>query len=206
MSHKRRFRDTLFTELSFGTSHLQPLRKLYQELRSSRIDRSLSFDVLEGLDKNMFWYYAANQKTLDQFGTCLRRSNLKRSLDIVDGRPELIAACFIVVTKGISPCGYHIDYGEEEIPEGVSATLLTPLYEFAPQFGHMEYLNGTTQAEYRYRLGRAILFDGKLEHRSQPFEYDGDKERVLVSLSIASTRPRYRAAIRRVIDSQTKSQ
>ena len=54
------------------------------------------------------------------------------------------------------------------------------------------------------RLGHAIRLDGKFEHRGQASRSDGIATRVLVSWSIATDDPRYRFAIGRIIDSQTK--
>ena len=204
MTKEAQFREKLFTELSFGVCHLRPLRRLYEQLREDRLDADRSFHVLTGLHPNMVWYYAANPRTLAVFGDCLEESNLRRSLSIVSGDPGLLAACFIVVEKGLPAMEFHIDYGEQEIPAGVSSTMLTPLYAFEDHFGNLDYRDGSTKAEYRYRLGRAILFDGKFSHRTQSYRCDGRSERVLVSWSIASRKPRYRSAIRRVIESQSK--
>lgn len=203
MTHATRFRDRLFTEIAFGTRHLEPLRKLYRLARAGDLPRSQHFNVVTGLHDNMAWHYAANPRTLEPFGTCLRASNLRRSLAIVGADPKLYAACFIVIAKELPELEFHIDFGEDSIPAGVSSTMLTPLFPFEPGFGHLEYREDGEQLEYRYELGKAILFDGKFEHRSQSFRAKSSTERVLVSWSVAATDRRYRPAIRRVIDSQT---
>ena len=82
--------------------------------------------------------------------------------------------------------------------------MLTPLFPFEKQFGHLDYREAEEICEYRYQMGNAILFDGKFEHRSQSFRCTSKSERVLVSWSIASGAGRYAPAIRRVIDSQAK--
>ena len=207
MTHASRFRNELFTELAFGVRHLEPLRTLYRRLRDGRLPSGQRFNRVTGLHPNMAWHYAATSEALEPFAACLADSNLNRSLRIVEGEPRLYAACFIVISKRLPPMEYHIDFGEEVIPAGVSSTMLTPLFPFAADFGHLEYRadEDDPDHEYRYELGKAILFDGKFEHRSQSFRCRGSAERVLVSWTIASTEPRYSAAIRRVVDSQAGS-
>lgn len=203
MTHASHFRERLFTELRFSTRHLGPLRQLYRRLREDELGAGVSFEKVIGLHPNMAWHYAATPATLAVFDDCLVRSNLRRSFEIVGGNPRLHAACFIVIRRELPDLEFHIDYGDEEIPPGVTSTMLTPLLPFEAGFGHLEYREDEQDLEYRYQLGRAILFDGKFEHRSQPFRCSSSTERVLVSWSIASTQRRYAPAIRRVIQSQT---
>ncbi len=203
MTHSSRFRERLFTELRFSTRHLGPLRQLYRRLCEDALEPGVAFEKVVGLHPNMAWHYAASPRTLAAFDDCLERSNLQRSFEIVGGRPRLHAACFIVTRKELPDLEFHIDYGDEEIPKGVTSTMLTPLLPFERGFGHLDYRADEKDLEYRYQLGRAILFDGKFEHRSQPFRCSTSAERVLVSWSIASTERRYAPAIRRVIESQT---
>ena len=97
---------------------------------------------------------------------------------------------------------FHVDYGQREIPAGVTGTMLTPLIEVQAPFGHLDCREGLREFEYRYRIGEAILFDGKFEHRPQVAGSPAGAARVLVSWSIATEDERYRFAIQRVIDSQ----
>ena len=203
MSYRSRFRQQLFVELAFSERHLRPLIRLFRQLQTEDLPDSFHFDALEGLDPAMTWQYAMNGRTLAPFELCLRQSNLNRSLRIVDDA-MLFAACFIVVDGGISPRGFHIDYGEPDIPPGVSATLLTPLFPFEEDVGNLDYRDNGTIREYRYRIGRGLLFDGKFEHRTQAYDAPPGTQRVLVSWSIASSSSKYRRAIEEVIDSQTK--
>ncbi len=115
MSYRSRFRQQLFVELAFSERHLRPLIRLFRQLQTEDLPDSFHFDALEGLDPAMTWQYAMNGRTLAPFELCLRQSNLNRSLRIVDDA-MLFAACFIVVDGGISPRGFHIDYGEPDIP------------------------------------------------------------------------------------------
>lgn len=204
MTHAKRFEEHLFTELQFSPRHLGPLRRLYRQLRGGCLGADFSFRESPGLHANMTWHYASSPQALEAFRLCLTGSDLNESLSIVDGNSQLLAACFVVVQGDTPTLDFHVDYGEREIPAGVTGTMLTPLLALDEQFGHLDYREGLEEFQYRYRLGDAILFDGKFEHRSQASDSGGSKTRVLVSWSIATNDVRYRFAIDRIISSQTK--
>lgn len=204
MSHAEDFEEHLFTELQFSPRNLGPLRRLYRQMRRDCLGEGLSFRESPGLHANMTWHYASSPRTLEAFRLCLAGSQLKKSLSIVHGDSQLLAACFVVVRGDTPALDFHMDYGEREIPSGVTGTMLTPLIAFDEDFGHLDCREGLDEFEYRYRMGDAILFDGKFEHRSQASRSDGTATRILVSWSIATDDARYRFAIRRIIDSQTK--
>lgn len=204
MTHAEDFSSHLFTELSFSQRKLGALRRLYRQMDRDCLGVGQSFRESPGLHSNMRWHYASSLKTLEAFRLCLTGSRLNESLSIVHGDSQLLAACFVVVQGNTPLQDFHMDYGEREIPSGVTGTMLTPLLEFHEDFGHLDYLDGTEERRYRYQVGDAILFDGKFEHRSQASTSESRAKRVLVSWSIATKDVRYRFAIQRVIDSQTK--
>jgi hypothetical protein len=164
-----------------------------------------SFEASPGLHANMTWHYATSPAALAEFGRCLSDSDLGESLSIVDGDSRLLAACFVIVDGDTPAQDFHVDYGQSEIPAGVTGTMLTPLIAFDAPFGHLDCREGLHEFEYRYKIGEAILFDGKFEHRPQLAGSIVDEARVLVSWSIATEDERYRFAIERVIDSQMPS-
>lgn len=172
-------------------------------MRDDCLAEEFSFHAAPGLHEDMTWHYASNPRTLAAFNLCLTDSRLRESLTIVHGGSKLLAACFVVV-RGDTPLqDFHMDYGDRGIPAGVTGTMLTPLIAFDEGFGHLDYREGIEEFEYRYRMGDAILFDGKFEHRAQA-AHTGVATRVLVSWSIATDDERYRFAIGRIIDSQTQ--
>ena len=202
MTRAQQFQDHLFTELAFRARHLSPLRRLYRQMLSDCLGEQFSFHASPGLHANMTWHYATSPPTLAAFHRCLTDSDLGESLSIVHGDSRLLAACFVVVEGDTPVLDYHVDYGQAEIPAGVTGTMLTPLIAFEPPFGHLDCRDGTRDFEYRYKVGDAILFDGKFEHRSQAAGSVANQARVLVSWSIATEDTRYSFAIKRVIDSQ----
>ncbi len=203
MSNATRFKERLFTELQFSPRHLSPLRRLYRQMRGDVLGEDFSFHEVPGLHENMTWFYASSPSTLAAFLRCLTNSHLRESLTLVEGNAELLAACFVVVRGDTPQMDFHVDYGQQEIPAGVTGTLLTPLIEFDEEFGHLDYREGVVEHEYRYQRGDAILFDGKFEHRSQEAPSQGGLDRILVSWSLATMDARYQFAIRRVIESQS---
>ncbi len=204
MTNAEQLEEHLFTELKFRPRHLSPLRRLYRQMCRGLLGSEFAFRESPGLHANMKWHYASNARTLQAFQHCLAMSHLRESLSIIQGNSELLAACFVVV-KGETPLtDFHVDYGQSEIPAGATGTMLTPLLPFDERFGHLDCREGALDFEYRYQMGDAIPFDGKFEHRSQVSGTGGAATRILVSWSIATSDIRYRHAIRRVIDSQTK--
>lgn len=205
MTRAQHFKEHLYTELSFKARHLSPLRRLYRQMRGGCLGERFTFEASEGLHPNMTWHYATSPAALATFHHCLSESNLAESLSIVDGDSRLLAACFVIVEGDTPDQDFHVDYGQREIPAGVTGTMLTPLMAFEAPFGHLDCREGSREFEYRYRIGEAILFDGKFEHRPQVAGSPERAARVLVSWSIATEDERYRFAIQRVIDSQMPS-
>ena len=205
MTHAEEFDEHLYTKLQFSSRHLAPLRRLYRQMRRDCLGAEYSFQESPGLHADMKWHYASNPRTLAAFNLCLTGSLLNESLSIVRGDSKLLAACFVVVQGDTPVLDYHMDYGDREIPAGVTGTMLTPLLPIDDQFGHLDCREGVDEFEHRYEMGDAILFDGKFEHRSQAAMTDGIPTRILVSWSIATDDARYRFAIGRIIDSQTQS-
>ncbi len=202
MTRAQHFKEHLYTELTFKARHLSPLRRLYRQMQAGCLGERFTFEASAGLHANMTWHYATSPAALAQFQRCLSESHLAESLSIVDGDSRLLAACFVVVQGETPGQDFHVDYGQREIPAGVTGTMLTPLIEVQPPFGHLDCREGLREFEYRYRIGEAILFDGKFEHRPQVAGSPAGAARVLVSWSIATEDERYRFAIQRVIDSQ----
>ncbi|GEM_PF-3548041 len=202
MTRAQHFQEHLYTELTFKARHLSPLRRLYRQMRAGCLGERFAFEASPGLHANMTWHYATSPAALAAFQRCLTESNLAESLSIVDGDSRLLAACFVVVQGETPGQDFHVDYGQREIPAGVTGTMLTPLIEVQAPFGHLDCREGLREFEYRYRIGEAILFDGKFEHRPQVAGSPAGAARVLVSWSIATEDERYRFAIQRVIDSQ----
>ncbi len=205
MTRAQQFHDHHFTELPFQARHLSRLRRLYRQMLAGCLGERFSFEASPGLHANMTWHYATSPAALAEFGRCLSESDLGESLSIVGGDSRLLAACFVIVDGDTPAQDFHVDYGQSEIPAGVTGTMLTPLIAFDAPFGHLDCREGLRTFEYRYRIGEAILFDGKFEHRPQLAGSIVDEMRVLVSWSIATEDERYRFAIQRVIDSQMPS-
>eukprot|EP00419_Tripos_fusus_P010438 CAMPEP_0172666948 /NCGR_PEP_ID=MMETSP1074-20121228/8121_1 /TAXON_ID=2916 /ORGANISM="Ceratium fusus, Strain PA161109" /LENGTH=352 /DNA_ID=CAMNT_0013483397 /DNA_START=46 /DNA_END=1104 /DNA_ORIENTATION=+ len=199
------------------------MRAFAEEMYSSRSGRS-SLVRAGGLNgafpETMAWHWATNENGMEPFQPAAEaiRSQLDQDFQLV--------AASLVIADGDCPVGasrMHLDFGPPSIPKYVAATALLPVYpQVFPQLeGGLEYLPWDGEGEVvvqRYREGEAVVFDGKLAHRTQPFTKEafmaaaekhssgmGERLaglRVLASLSFVSLPPRafWRRAVRQVLE------
>jgi len=144
------------------------------------------------ISENMRWLWAHDEETLALFDDLARKSNLLSVLGDVDGRGGnmmLYAASFIIVkgaSLGDKETLRHADMGHRRIPRGSSFTCLASLIELPGSVGGLEfwpfenplYNEAVTPQSmqapahvHKYRPGKFVAFDGRLKHRTQPFEY-----------------------------------
>jgi len=149
------------------------------------------------ISENMRWLWAYDEDTLARFDEFVSKANLLSVLGNVDGRADdlmLYSASFIIV-KGSkledSETLQHLDMGHRRIPRGSSFTCLTSLTELPGSVGGLQfwpwnchvaehqsewyYCDATRNAApqvHKYRPGKLVAFDGRLRHRTEPFEYD----------------------------------
>eukprot|EP00448_Togula_jolla_P019138 CAMPEP_0170579438 /NCGR_PEP_ID=MMETSP0224-20130122/5984_1 /TAXON_ID=285029 /ORGANISM="Togula jolla, Strain CCCM 725" /LENGTH=358 /DNA_ID=CAMNT_0010902463 /DNA_START=14 /DNA_END=1087 /DNA_ORIENTATION=+ len=121
--------------------------------------------------ESMAWYWAADQEALDVF-----RPAADAICASLGQGYELIGASFVVASGECkdSEAAMHVDFGPPAIPEQVAATALLPLHpEVFPDLeGNLEWVpwdNEGRVAVQPYLAGQAVIFDGKLPHRTQPF-------------------------------------
>ena len=171
------------------------------------------------------WWYAADARTLALFRPLA--ALVRAPLDALPprgagrGPPTLTSACFIVVASAVAPAAslWHLDWGACA-RRGAAFTALTPLS--GPQMtsercaAHgLEYepwdaAPGDLARVYDYARGDAVIFDGRLPHRTAPFtakalaQVSGGR-RLIVSLSFAARGggATERAAQIRVLEGQT---
>lgn len=170
---------------------------------------------------NMRWFWAYDEETLARFEELAVKANLLSILGEVDGRVGdlmLYAASFIVVRGpklDDKETLRHADMGHRRIPPGSTFTCLTSLSELPESVGGLQfwpwesplYSEPPTSASpsasplvHKYRPGKFVVFDGRVKHRTEPFEYtrSGDlaccdayesdgQLRVLVSLAFGSS-------------------
>ena len=130
------------------------------------------------------WWYAADARTLALFRPLA--GLVRGPLDSLPprgagrGPPTLTSACFIVVASAVAPAAslWHLDWGACA-RRGAAFTALTPLS--GPQMtsercaAHgLEYepwdaAPGDLARVYDYARGDAVIFDGRLPHRTAPF-------------------------------------
>ncbi|CAE7204310.1 stt3 [Symbiodinium sp. CCMP2456] len=123
----------------------------------------------------MSWHWAQNDQGLEAFAAAARIV-LKQLGD----EWGLVAASFVVAEGGCadSATKFHVDFGPPPIPRGAACTALLPVHprQFPEDQGNLEILpwdaSPGQSCVHRYSRGNAIVFDGKLAHRTQPFATD----------------------------------
>lgn len=174
--------EELFEESADGTfygcevpSHRGPARFI---LNSSAISQ------------NMRWLWVYDEETLALFDELALKTNLLSVLGGVDDRVGdlmLYSASFIVVKGprlGDAETLRHADMEHRRIPRGSSFTCLAPVAALPRSVGGLQFwpwespLYSDPKASqsapprvHKYSPGRFVAFDGRLKHRTEPFEY-----------------------------------
>ena len=178
-----------------------------------------------GFAPTMRWVAVGDRATLDIWDSALGRA-IQGQLEQALGEPIVLCqACFVVVKGGVrvGDAKLHADWAMEEIPRRDVYTALTPLTDFPDDVGGLffdvdsmpkntdgdagrgTWTRDTREVLHRYRRGEAVLFDGKLMHRTEPFA-NAEFERVLASFSFCTASSLDRAhlpAIVQVLGDQT---
>ena len=153
----------------------------------------------------MRWVAVGDKGTLNRWHSALGQS-IQGQLEATLGEKVVLCqACFVVVHGGVreGDAKLHADWAMEAIPRREVFTALTPLNDFPEDVGGLivdinsmpkrEGMHkGTTtwsrkreEILHRYQRGEAVVFDGKLMHRTQPFD-NPRFERVLASFSFCT--------------------
>ena len=178
-----------------------------------------------GFAPTMRWVAVGDRRTLDRWHSALGASIQQQLEEALNEPVVLCQACFVVVRGGVGPgdAKLHADWAMEAIPRSNVFTALTPLTDFPADVGGLFFdINSMPKNEgasagptsslrtrrevlHRYSRGEAVLFDGKLMHRTEPFS-NTEYERVLASFSFCTAASRcepYLADIIQVLDDQT---
>lgn len=116
-------------------------------------------------------------------------------------RKGLIVYCgFFVVGNRADEKMWHYDYR----PGAQAYTLITPLFDWHREHGHLLYRSSENAPEqrYRYRCGEAIVLGEGFLHSTEPYAQSAQM-RVLVSLTFGSDRWRDWEIIRQNIEEQS---
>ena len=178
-----------------------------------------------GFAPTMRWVAVGDKGTLDRWYNALGRS-IQQQLETALGEQLVLCqACFVVVKGGVreGDAKLHADWAMESIPRREVYTALTPLTDLPDDVGGLivdvnsmpkrqGHFSGTTtwsrekrEILHRYQRGEAVVFDGKLMHRTQPFD-NAAFERVLASFSFctaASDEGSYLPEVLQVLGDQT---
>eukprot|EP00929_Paragymnodinium_shiwhaense_P083476 TRINITY_DN44507_c0_g1_i1.p1 TRINITY_DN44507_c0_g1~~TRINITY_DN44507_c0_g1_i1.p1 ORF type:complete len:333 (+),score=41.44 TRINITY_DN44507_c0_g1_i1:74-1000(+) len=179
------------------------------ELRADPYHFGVSYADDVSVAADMSWVWAKDEKTLALFRPLYDATIEAGLLPCKDAQAplQLWNASYIVQRGGKAKRGttnFHEDYGSG-VPPGLSFTLLTPLFELPADAGGLEYYpwktpytpDGSekqpTATCLKYRLGDMVVFDGRLSHRTEPYDLGTQRQdyvRVLVSLFAYPDAPR----------------
>jgi len=145
-----------------------------------------SFSCRGSVPKNfpstMSWHWAADAETRQIFLLAAEAVGAHLGSDFAFMAAHLIVASSDEVRDAESK--FHFDFGLPDIPREAVATALVPLLpsSFPEWEGNLEWYPWDAAAAayegrqplpqpavHRYRVGEGVVFDGKLEHRTQPF-------------------------------------
>lgn len=143
--------------------------------------------------RSMRWLWAADSHTLDVFDRIVTPEIQTHLLYTAGGIVETNAACYVVVKDGVTDkeCVPHYDFYSSGIPRAAAFSLMTPMSAAHPQcVGGLEFwpwagadkAHKDSETAFRrdtrelslavkaYSHGCATIIDGRLLHRTQPFE------------------------------------
>jgi hypothetical protein len=188
-----------------------------------------------GFAPTMRWVAVGDRATLDIWDSALGSTIQRQLEHSLGEKIVLCQACFVVVQGGLrqGDAKLHADWALEAIPRREVYTALTPLTDFPDDVGGLFFdqrsmprereslplvgmnaagdagkaagSRGPREVLHRYRRGEAVLFDGRLMHRSEPFG-NAKYERVLASFSFctaSSLHRKFLPAIVQVLGDQT---
>jgi hypothetical protein len=217
MRQQAEFLACQVTTIRFPVEALRPLKKLYADICTNRVEPDLgigrkeheAYSGFEGV--KMRWYFANSARAIGIFRAVVDGCDLRRAREIVGNRPEFmrIVQASLIEVEGSYPVGrWHSDFTDRDLGPNRSATMLTPLFTFQRNFGGLEVTavkRGMPLAfddyshVYRYRDGEAVLFDGSgMIHRTQAYRAKATARRVLVCWQFADTSRRLRPALKRI--------
>lgn len=132
----------------------------------------------------LLWVTNHNLKTHGIFERFFKSLKLKVSMrDLIKYKKKLIMySGFFVVSNRANELMWHYDYR----PGAEAYTLITPLFDWEPEHGHLNYQNKDQEVKtYPYKQGQAIVFGEGFLHSTQPYP-TASKIRVLVSFTFGT--------------------
>jgi hypothetical protein len=209
-----------FLVQAFSPELLSPLRRLFErEIAPALLPEMLTGGTrwqqrLAATDFAVFSYNAApllwisgnNARGFGWFQAFFDQLNLPS----IDGQPPQLYGGFFVVGNKASELLWHDDYTEF----ANAYTLLTPLYPFREDQGHLLYypviaddntaapdINIQEPLQYTYKEGEALLIGHGLQHATEP--YVSKHLRVLVSLTFGGQDMQYWPQLKPVLKGQS---
>ena len=207
--------------VNFDHSLLEPLRKLFEENLTERLNRQGYAYLFEGMEHiniqitldelkfhvtsydtaPLLWISNNNTYTYNLFKVFMDKLNIMDDMkELVDFDKKIQVYCgFFVVGKQMDRATWHKDY-----VDGANAyTLITPLFELAPEHGNLMYKNPFGHhSVYQYKINEAVIFGDGFEHATEPYAKT-DKLRVMLSFTFGTDKLMYWERLKQTIAEQS---
>ena len=149
----------------------------------------------------LFWLSGNTEKTYQIYRRFFDALEIEDEIKLlVDHQEKIVMYCGFLVIGNRAPSSlWHVDYR----PGANAYTLITPLFEPAPDHGNLLYKdNDELDRIYPYELGKAIIFGEQFIHSTEP--YNLSKEiRVLVSMTFGTDKIEYWDILEKTIGNQS---
>ena len=171
------------------------LKKVYNNIITKSNDDILKdgFNNFKGdITKDIVWTWVINNISYKLFQDFFEEINLINNLNsLFDNEFKILGISFITLNKKEileNDTSFHFDIlSPYDLKDKTNIlTVLLPL-EFTKEMGGLEYIENDEIHKYQYKFNEYIVFDSsKVEHRTMPFKYNGEKTRVLISVNLSS--------------------
>ena len=210
-----RIADSNAFEFRFDPSSLDRLASIYEGVVAPQLDfQTLHNNGVHGdlhgegvhfqvttYGSLLAWVSSADMTTHQEFHRLFDGLGLAAAVKpLVDWHERIVMyQGFYVVSDGVADATWHVDYFE-----GSNAyTLLTPLYEFDPEHGHLWYSTSDGRiGRYQYRHGVGVLVGEGFLHSTEPHSRSS-RPRVLVSLTFGTDRMQHWPVLQRTVGTQS---
>jgi hypothetical protein len=171
------------------TNEYYELKSLYSNM--SKINTGIKFKSSSGdITKGIKWIWASNKCTLNYFKRFFQSINLKEKLrSIFNSEFILRGASFIILEQSkVKDSEFHYDtFSRYDTEDTNILTIIFPLFKIDEKMGNLEFKNGLETDIYEYYPNKLVIWDSnKFLHRTQPYECDKPKKRVLVSVNLST--------------------
>lgn len=210
-------------ELRFDPALLKPIQQAYQQQISLFFEKPENQKFLKGghlwrqaiktsaskgdyylfsyQDYPLLWVSCNSAASLMLYQNFFEALPLAQSIQpYVDFEKQIqLYAGFWVIGNQAPHYFWHHDYQ----PQANAYTLITPLFDLAPEHGHLAYEDAQGQRQhYLYQIGKALIFGEGFLHSTEPYA-PTQTLRVLLSLTFGTDKWQHWPILKQTIQAQS---